>query len=320
MARKKMKDINVSGGAPRQLLKLAPNTKVYLRPVGNFVEEWSEIWPTADLPDGKWVRRFVADDSGKNIKSVIEAGKQLDHPDEYKNNWTPRYNNAVIVLVGTPQKVKVKGSTKKKTKIIWSKEAHIFPYGVKIKSKFMSWNQDEELVEAAEDKGIDMEEQSVLNCYYFTIEKISTGGDRRRVDYDLNLKTCLGPVDVETIDNFEETEKALTEWTSPTPAHEVETQIERNFGSMIEAEAEEEEEEEEEIIPKKKKKDKKKKPAPEPDEEEDEEEDDDEDEDEEEDDDDEEEDEDEIDPDDIEVDEEEEPAPKKKVKKAKKAK
>lgn len=332
MGRKRFKDVKTPGSSPKQLVKFATDTDYYIRFISDDVWDWKECWPTISKANGgQDKRRFVADADDRkneNLTAVMKAKESLNLSDEDVRQWNVKTQYAMIGLMGTPVKKKVKknGKVKIKTTIDWNKEAKIIPVGWKLKQRFDTINENEELIEKAEEAGNDMDEISVLSLYSFKMKKIKTGGGRSMVDYSIDAYKLEGMCDEKEVLGYNEAINDLENWTSPSTKQEVNQWVSNIVGNVEEADYEEEEDEEDEETAKKKGKKKKLKKPVEEELDDDEDEDDEEDEDDDEEidpDEEDEEDDEEIDPDDEDVeleeeeDEEEDDKPVKKKKKKK---
>lgn len=245
-------------GKPAEILSFALNQKVYLKLVGEYVdtvEEWQEIWPVVEANDGNLIRRrFVSD--GSNIQPLIAAKKFANFPKNEERNWNARTHRAVLVIVGTPQKVTKDG--KKRTKIVWDKSSvKIWTFGVKAMRKLQSIRDNEELREEAEEKGYENFDSN-LQVYGICVEKVPIGGDTRtNVDYEINATKRID-IDVDELADYKDIEKKLEQYASPSSEVEIQSFIDTFItGSISESGNEADSEDDEDEIPKKKKKSKK---------------------------------------------------------------
>ena len=283
MARVGYKDSVVTGSAPKEVLKFAENQKYYMKIVSEFMEVWSECWPCFESDGKRHLRRFVVDGEGANV--IAKNKKFVDIPKDKETSWNVKGQNAVLVVLGTPQKVKKDGKTI--TKVIWDTQVKIWAFGVKAHRRLKSIDDDEALTERREEKSL---ESDLPNSQVFslTLEKVKTGSG---TEYDINAYKLVGEPDVSTLDDFEEVSKKLADYATVTPTVVIENffsseHSERAGGAEAEAveesdeeekpakksskkaaAAEEVEEEEEEAEEKPAKKSSKKKPADEDEEE-----------------------------------------------------
>jgi hypothetical protein len=240
-------------GKPAEIISFALNQKVYLKLVGDYVdnvEEWQEIWPVVETDDGNIIRRrFVGD--GSNTQPLIAAKKLANVPKKEERNWNLRTHRAVLVIVGTPHRKTVDG--KKKLKIIWDKSVKIWQFGVKAMRKLQGIRDNEELREEAEERGYNNFDSN-LEVYAITVEKVPTGGDTRtNVEYDINASKRV-QVDKEDLEDYEEVEKKLQQYSSPSSAGEVQAFIDQFITGTDSDSGDEADSTDDEDEPKKKKK------------------------------------------------------------------
>jgi len=240
MARVGYKDSVVTGSAPKEVLKFAENQKYYMKIVSEFMEVWSECWPCFESDGKRHLRRFVVDGEGANV--IAKNKKFVDIPKDKETSWNVKGQNAVLVVLGTPQKVKKDGKTI--TKVIWDTQVKIWAFGVKAHRRLKSIDDDEALTERREEKSL---ESDLPNSQVFslTLEKVKTGSG---TEYDINAYKLVGEPDVSTLDDFEEVSKKLADYATVTPTVVIENffsseHSERAGGAEAEAVEESDEEE-----------------------------------------------------------------------------
>ncbi len=250
MAKKKFKEVTVSGEAPEELFKPTTGSTYYMRVVNDIFYEWDEMWPTFHTSKGLMKRRYVASEDGKNFVALDRYRENADIAESDSGNWKLKKQYGMFIILGKPQKKKVNG--KVRTKVVWDKDEILFwTFGIKVYRQLKSINQDDEYRETAEEKGIDMENIDVMQVFSIKMVKEKTGSENYNVEYNLSIHKCLGQLtDIST----EDVEVKIDAYTNPSPKSDVDEFVSRNAGGLDEAESEIEEEEDDEPAPKKKKK------------------------------------------------------------------
>ena len=239
--------------ASRFILKFEDNKSYVLKVIEpDYIEQWSEVWPTFPMESGRTMRRFVADSDFKNVRSVLDYRKSTDLDSLFKkagvtdennrkrmvNNWKCNRLNAMIVIIGIEQKVK-NAEDKFVNKIVWDKEAKIWSFSSSTLTKITAINHNPDNIERAEKAGKekltmcnpDDSETSGYFChdiYALRVTKMKIGVKR---DYVIETGKLIGIMSKKDIVNIKMVKDSLLDHIKPTAISEVEEFLNDNIGA-----------------------------------------------------------------------------------------